>query len=288
MTRRKEKGWSADLVWKVAATRERRNQEALEKEKVELGLFLRVHIRATIYEASPKEALPSGVIEDVKVSVPAPITNSSKRWAISARRTLVDMAMECDSEWSVACMADAIDNGAEVNAVDPAYGTALQVSASTGCLIKTSFLLSHGADPLMSTGAFRNAIYAAAIHNHGEALGLLLKSCHEAITRLGEDGGDVALDFCDTCENALQAATLRGCNSSVLALLNFTDHVHLGTAFFSGDESTKKISMGEAIRTGALSLSRGIMILRSGSLIAQGHEGHLGVNEYQRVHDIRV
>ena len=96
-------------------------------------------------------------------------------------------------------MASAVSNGAEIDAIDPLYSTALQAAASISCLVKSSFLLEHGADPLKESPAWRSAVHAAAMHNHAAVLGLLVKSCHRAIRAMGPQGLEKALLFRDTC-----------------------------------------------------------------------------------------
>ena len=106
----------------------------------------------------------------------AALTGSRQR-----HRSLVDIVMEDDSTWVTACIVSAIRDGAEVDAIDPCFGTALQASAVIGCVVKTTVLPEHGVDPLAYSLAHQSAIHTAAIYNHEDVLALLLKSCHEVI-----------------------------------------------------------------------------------------------------------
>ena len=269
--RRQKQGWMlpgsemADLRQSIKAMKLKEEEEAAEREKAELHLFLRIHFLPAVFEASLTGTTHDHTIVDIKCEMPVSWPQQSLRLAVRPRRTLVDMVIEEQSAWATTCMAEEIRNGAEIDAVDPLYGTALQVSASIGCLVKTSFLLSLGADPFKESGAWRSAIHAAAMHNHGDVLGLLLKSCHDGVITLGKARIEKMLVFRDACDTALQAATLRGCNAAVLALLNFTDQVRVDIAVCSGDDSTMKIVMGEAVQTAQISLDDCVQILQTGS-----------------------
>jgi ankyrin repeat protein len=150
----------------------------------------------------------------------------------------------------------ALSCGAEVDSVNPCYGTALHSAALFGCVVKTSILLGHGADPLAYSVAHQSAIHAAAIHDHEDVLALLLKSTHEGIDydATNPEAVNRILLFRSTCADALRCATLRGCNSAILSLLEYTDEVHVKTAIASSNESTKSIIVGEAHRNGALTM----------------------------------
>jgi hypothetical protein len=262
--RRENEGWLvqnqviADLRRTVAEMKERQEKEAYEREALELRVFLRIHIRATVYESSNDTTKHDDVVTSVTYKPPP--TESTRR--VVRRRTLADIVMEETSAWATTCLAGAIGEGAEVDTIDPLYGTALQASASTGSLAVSSFLLERGADPLRESPAHRSAIHAAAMHDRGEVLGLLLKSCHKALYSGGSAEIEKKLLFRDTCDAALRASTLRGCNTAVLALLNFTDRVHVGTAIWSENELTMKIIMGEALRLGKVTMGNCVSVLQ--------------------------
>ncbi|ORY08363.1 hypothetical protein BCR34DRAFT_13158 [Clohesyomyces aquaticus] len=264
--RREKEGWVepnqavADLRKRIAEMKQREDKEALDQEALELRVFLRIHIRSAVYESSNDVIEGEDVITEVTYKPPTkPVQNAARR------RTLADIVMEETSAWATTCLASAIREGADVDNIDPCYGTALQASSSKGSIEVSSFLLDHGADPLRESPAHRNAIHAAALQDHGDVLGLLLKSCHKSLQSCGFEDIEKKLMFRDTCDEALRAATLRGCNKAVLVLLNFTDRVHVGTAVCSGDDITMKIIMGEALRLGDVRIGDCIRMLNDGS-----------------------
>lgn len=287
--RREQGGWlikSRDIAQIHQAMAEQMEQEAARKEDRELSLFVRIHIGTDVYKPAISDVgygqadfeVPTSspaVVDDLTPAPdsvdPGPVPVSKTlvpRWH---RRSLVDIVMEEDSTWAASYIVSAIRDGAEVDVVDPCYGTALQAAAVIGCEVKTSILLQHGADPLAYSLAHQSAIHAAAIYNHARVLAMLLKSCQAGINfdAMGDDDIQRIMLFRSICDSALQAATLRACREAALTLLGYTEEVHIEAALASGDETMMAMIMGEAQRSGDATMEECV------DLVHYGH-GHIG------------
>jgi hypothetical protein len=184
-------------------------QVAREREEEELLLFRRAHFipqdkqptNTTSSERDPR--LEDTVVKHI-------IVRSFASTSIESR------LYHAIDEGDVDQVTKLIENGIDINAMNPESGTPLQTAISLGSDEVVDLLLQYGANPLIGDPV-NNAIHTAVLHRNGLVLSLLLL---KARNRLHPDNLTDLGVYMDIINRALYVASLRGYNDIVLALVN--------------------------------------------------------------------